>query len=87
MCAFVWMWMWWVCLPRIQLIAEGFLSVHMLPLIATKTESGKVNSMTSIALRHPFETMFMPIASPDMQQNRRYTLRPAMVASTLCNLP
>ena len=76
-----------VCLPRIQLIAEGFLSVHMLPLIATRTESGKVNSMTSMAFRHPFETMFIPMASPDIQQKRRYTLRPAMVASTLWSFP
>ena len=39
-----------------QLIADGFLSVHMLPLIATRTRSGNSSSKISIALRHPLET-------------------------------
>mmetsp|Transcript_63730 Transcript_63730/g.132700 ORF Transcript_63730/g.132700 Transcript_63730/m.132700 type:complete len:273 (-) Transcript_63730:1136-1954(-) len=57
--------------PRIQLIAAGFLSVHILPEMATSTRSGNSASSTSMALRHPLETMFMPIASPDMQLKRR----------------
>lgn len=42
--------------PRIQLMADGFLSVHILPLIATRIASGNSSSKTSIAFRHPFET-------------------------------
>mmetsp|Transcript_17910 Transcript_17910/g.39715 ORF Transcript_17910/g.39715 Transcript_17910/m.39715 type:complete len:242 (+) Transcript_17910:347-1072(+) len=73
--------------PRIQLIAAGFLSVHMFPEMATSTRSGNSPSSTLMALRQPLLTMFMPMASPDMQLKRRYTLRPATVASTPTSLP
>ena len=37
-------------------MAEGFLSVHMLPEMATRTRSGNWISNTSIAFKHPFDT-------------------------------
>ena len=37
-------------------MAEGFLSVHMLPEMATRTRSGNWISNISIAFKHPFET-------------------------------
>lgn len=39
-----------------QLIADGFLSVHMLPLIATSTRSGNSSSSTSMAFKQPLDT-------------------------------
>ena len=39
-----------------QLMADGFLSVHMLPLIATSTRSGNSSSKISIAFKHPLLT-------------------------------
>mmetsp|Transcript_7878 Transcript_7878/g.26807 ORF Transcript_7878/g.26807 Transcript_7878/m.26807 type:complete len:225 (+) Transcript_7878:242-916(+) len=57
--------------PSIQLIAAGFLSVHMLPLMATSSTSGKSSWRASMALTQPLDTMFMPMASPDWHVKRR----------------
>mmetsp|Transcript_9699 Transcript_9699/g.20527 ORF Transcript_9699/g.20527 Transcript_9699/m.20527 type:complete len:346 (+) Transcript_9699:339-1376(+) len=73
--------------PSIQLVAAAFLSVHMFPLRATSTSEGNFDLRSSITARLPFDTMFIPMASPEKHRSRRYTLRPATVGSALRSLP
>mmetsp|Transcript_8019 Transcript_8019/g.22894 ORF Transcript_8019/g.22894 Transcript_8019/m.22894 type:complete len:260 (-) Transcript_8019:627-1406(-) len=57
--------------PSIQLMAAGFLSQQTLPEMATSSISGKCSSSSSMTLRQPLDTMFMPMASPAKQTQRR----------------
>jgi hypothetical protein len=57
--------------PMIQLMAAGFLSVHTLLEMTISTRTGNSARSTSMAFRQPLDTMFMPMASPDMQLKRR----------------
>mmetsp|Transcript_13948 Transcript_13948/g.44264 ORF Transcript_13948/g.44264 Transcript_13948/m.44264 type:complete len:337 (+) Transcript_13948:205-1215(+) len=63
--------------PSTQLMAAGFLSAHTLPEMEMTSTSGKAPTSCSRAAFTPLETMFMPMASPVEEQNRRKQLRPA----------
>ena len=54
-----------------QLIAEGFLSVHMLPLIATSTRSGNSSSRTSMAFKQPLDTCVGRMSQRENESLRR----------------
>ena len=60
-----------------QLMALGFLSVHMLPLRLSSCMSAKCRCNTPTARSAPFDSMFMPIASPVVATKRTYRLRDA----------
>ena len=73
--------------PSIQLVAAAFLSVHILPDNATKVNSGNLFCNTSITAKEPFDTIFMPIASPAKHVKRKYTFFPATVGTQAFNFP
>mmetsp|Transcript_17676 Transcript_17676/g.68602 ORF Transcript_17676/g.68602 Transcript_17676/m.68602 type:complete len:210 (-) Transcript_17676:787-1416(-) len=66
--------------PSIQFTAEAFLSVQKLPERLRTQMSGKIVRSLARALSVPFDTMFMPIASPVVDLNRMKTVRPASTA-------
>merc|ERR1719491_1556484 len=74
-------------LPSIQLIAEGFLSVQTLPLKATSSNVGNIVRSKSTTASVPFDTIFIPIASPLKQTRRTYAFRPAIIVEADCNFP
>mmetsp|Transcript_14221 Transcript_14221/g.44423 ORF Transcript_14221/g.44423 Transcript_14221/m.44423 type:complete len:228 (-) Transcript_14221:302-985(-) len=73
--------------PSIQLIADGFLSVHMLPERPRSWVPGYFSRIDSTTLFTPLETMFMPIASPVKHLKRTCAYLPAMPTFTASSRP
>mmetsp|Transcript_59577 Transcript_59577/g.98807 ORF Transcript_59577/g.98807 Transcript_59577/m.98807 type:complete len:213 (-) Transcript_59577:300-938(-) len=74
-------------LPSIQLIAAAFLSQHMFPLNPrTCMSSNSLACRESSTALTPFDTIFIPIASPVLQQKRAYAYFPATVTRTVSSL-
>mmetsp|Transcript_22113 Transcript_22113/g.65200 ORF Transcript_22113/g.65200 Transcript_22113/m.65200 type:complete len:209 (-) Transcript_22113:394-1020(-) len=73
--------------PSIQLMAEGFLSVHMLPLSPRSSVPGKRSMIFWVTTLTPLETMFMPMASPVKHLKRTWAYLPARPTLTPTRRP
>lgn len=72
-------------LPSIQFTADGFLSVQTFPLRLSISISGNFTCISFSAFSVPFDTMFIPMASPVSATNLMNKYRPAMWTVTLRN--